>query len=467
MLLTRTGAYRVLYEALKAANQSGAYTTLIRVPTEVYSKPLTYLGILPQLKNFQDVNIEVNGKTLILQHLFPAADYDSLQKIFLDCLTELEIYDTFVIKQRTFVLATQSVPPKPPYYIPRSLSNRIKIPKFIFKSDCSDVFVFRNTIARYELSQIVYPNFTSDSSSQLTNVTCRFIYLDQSEDWTELKKIAKAPIHLINYEAAQEKVSNDEDDLEAILYSESTKDHSSDSVADQKYHFVLEDSSAAPDFLKKLGSKTNRVYLSENQFLNQQLSEDSEASSICICDTPGMGKTLLLANIARHMMENCNKRIIVFIPLATFSTDFEPAHSTPNQDTAILNVLKYTSTCHENKVLLRKLIQAKTLQMEIFFDGFDEIPSNKYNLVKKVFLLISTKFKNVRMYITARPHVRQDLESSLGLIAYDILPFNRQNQIDFLTHFWTTKEPKFCQTVLQGYAASCLKAVNKSLTEND
>ncbi len=203
LLMGRTDAYKVLTNALVQFSQSGAAKILIRVPTELYSKPLTYLGISTELQSFKDAKIEVNGKTLKLQEFFPAADYGKLQQIFQSCLTELQIYDTFITKGKTLLVANNSTPPKPPYYVPRFISNRIKLNMSVFKADCLDVFVFKKTIPRYKLSEIANPHFTGTSTSQLNTISSRFIYLDEDQDWIELKKIATVPIHLINYEADQ------------------------------------------------------------------------------------------------------------------------------------------------------------------------------------------------------------------------------------------------------------------------
>lgn len=437
MLMKRIGGYKALSEALKEANQSGAYRTLIEVSPELYNKPLTYLGISTKIETFQDVDIEVHGKILKLRDFFPERDFRRIQQLFQNCLTEIEIFKTFLTKQRTFVLARNTVPPKPPFYVSRFISNRVNIDASVFKEKCSDVFVFKNTIARYKLTQIAKPQFTDTSSSQLTHMTCRFIYLEENEDWIEFRKSAKTPIHLINYEPDGNR-------------------------------FILEDTSAPSDILLKFVSKEDRVYFTEDEFVKHQLSEDLVVSNVCICDSPGMGKTLLLANIARCMIEHCTKSIFVFLPLTQFSIDFSPQNiSTWNGDTAILNVLKYISTSEQNQKLLLKLIQAKLLQMGIFFDGLDEVSSDKLDLVKQTFLCITTEFSNVRIFITSRPHMRDALEKSLGVLAYDILPFDQQNQVDFLTHFWAEIAPNIDLIVLEEYATSCLEAVHKSLTKND
>lgn len=239
LLTGRKDAYKVLTSALMKNSQTGAARILIKgvPPNECFSKPLTYLGISTNLDEFWDKPIEVQGQKFKVNEFFPAnMNFKSLQQVFQETVNELEIYDTFVSKQKTFVLAVDTIPQKPPLYIDRLLSNRIKLDESIFKAECSDVFVFKNIIKRYKVSEIAKPNFSS--SSRQTSKTSRFIHLDTDEDWINLKSKSKVPIHLISFEA-------------------------------ERQIYLLEDTSAPSAILTKLGSRKERVYLSEDEFTRQ------------------------------------------------------------------------------------------------------------------------------------------------------------------------------------------------------
>ncbi len=256
-LMTRAGAYGILIKILEENKQMGA-VRILRNGGQNF-------GVPKNLDGFNDMEIDVQGKNLKIKEFFPAEKLDLVQQIFRHIISEQELYDTFVIKQKKLIFATIAIPPQPPIYIPRFLSNRIDIHESGFKIDCPEVFVFRNSIERYKLSDIAKPRFTEASTSQLNRITSRFIYLDEYQDWIVLKNSAKVPIHLINYEV------------------------------DQKI-YILEKTSGSFDILSKIGSKKHQAYLSEDDFVKQQLSEVLKISSVCICDTPDMGKTFLLAN---------------------------------------------------------------------------------------------------------------------------------------------------------------------------
>ncbi len=295
------------------------------------------LGIPKKLDGFTDLEINVQGRTLKISEFFPTEKLELAQQIFRDTLSEQELHESFVIKQKTFVLATSNVPPEPPLYVPRFLSNRFEFDESVFKTECSDVFVFKINIGRLQLTEIARPHWTASSNPQLSHITARFIYLDDYEDWIEMKKSAKVPIHLISYDADQR-------------------------------NYILEDSSATSDILSKVGSKKQRAYLSEYEFIQQQLSEDLNISSVCICDTPGMGKTFLLTNIARQITKRCTGTIVVFIQLSTFVEDFSESseNNTVDLQFALSNILKYVSPSRKHAKFLAKLVQADLFQVEFF-----------------------------------------------------------------------------------------------------
>ncbi len=63
--------------------------------------------------------------------------------------------------------------------------------------------------------------------------------------------------------------------------------------------------------------------------------------------------------------------------------------------------------------------------------------------------------------------MRHKLEKILGVIAYDILPLNLQNQIDYLVKIWSPNVPHLDKTLLQKYALNCLEEIDKSIPSKD
>ncbi len=151
--MTRTNAYIVLTKALVRHNQTGAVKILM--------DGLRKFGIPKNLEDgFADIDIEVSGNKFKAREFFPNGKIKEAQELFQTNIPDIELCDMIVTKQKTFVLTTNTIPAEPPLYIPRFLSNRIEIPVCTFKSDCPDVFVFKNSITRVQLSEIARPHGT-------------------------------------------------------------------------------------------------------------------------------------------------------------------------------------------------------------------------------------------------------------------------------------------------------------------
>ncbi len=103
-LLTRVGAYQVLTKILEDNKQTGA--------VKILKNGLRNLGIPKTLNEFNDMEIDVQGKLLKIHEFFPTEKLALAQQIFRDTISEQELYDAFVIKEKTFVLATSTVPPR-------------------------------------------------------------------------------------------------------------------------------------------------------------------------------------------------------------------------------------------------------------------------------------------------------------------------------------------------------------------
>jgi hypothetical protein len=72
-------------------------------------------------------------------------------------------------------------------------------------------------------------------------------------------------------------------------------------------------------------------------------------------------------------------------------------------------------------------------------DGFDEIsPFYKDSVIDLLQALRQTAIE--QLWVTTRPHLREDLEDKLQQLSYTLQPFSEENQIEFLTKFWNLKD---------------------------
>jgi hypothetical protein len=72
-------------------------------------------------------------------------------------------------------------------------------------------------------------------------------------------------------------------------------------------------------------------------------------------------------------------------------------------------------------------------------DGFDEIrPDYKETVIR---LLQALRQEAVeQLWVTTRPHLREELEDKIQQLSYTLEPFSGENQVQFLAKFWSLKD---------------------------
>ena len=76
----------------------------------------------------------------------------------------------------------------------------------------------------------------------------------------------------------------------------------------------------------------------------------------------------------------------------------------------------------------------------LVLDGFDEIDMKCQDIVIALMkALIDKEHESVRLYVTTRPDVADNLELQLGQLAYTLVNFSAEDQVKCLTSFWTDK----------------------------
>jgi len=108
-------------------------------------------------------------------------------------------------------------------------------------------------------------------------------------------------------------------------------------------------------------------------------------------------------------------------------------------------------------------------------DGFDEIsPFYKETVIDLVQGLRQTAVE--QLWVTTRPHLREELEDKLQQLSYTMEPFSERNQVEFLTKFWILKdwftEPNDKgegkgNSKLEIYAEKLIKRLSKSISDKD
>ncbi len=397
--------------------------------------------------NSQDVLLKKNviflGRKYSLSSLQDMLNKEKFEEIVNK--SEMSDFLTKLLKDEECDFGHHRIPDHLPYYIHRKLTRKRKLNGAIFKHDCSDIFVFEG-IQEHHLS-ILAGHQLSETSSRIrihNKITKRFVLLEHPKDFNEIKKIAKHPMHRIKIKSKE-------------LPNFSNKDSAKE--------FYWESSTGCCEIIRIFLCNKEVEEIEESYFVNDDMRTFNNRP-IAICSSPGMGKSVFLANLAREMEKKYPDRFILFLELRSLI----PKLSSIGQETDSKNIeqiLFYSeSISNISKEILREFLNNKEMIFEVFMDGFDEIPL-KYMQEIQDFIKTIIVFPNIRLYITSRPHMKNEIENTLGVISYNIAPFNQENQVSFLCDYWIRnreieldeKLSKFASTVLES-----LEFINESMT---
>jgi ankyrin repeat protein len=198
-----------------------------------------------------------------------------------------------------------------------------------------------------------------------------------------------------------------------------------------------------------------------------------------ISDTAGMGKSTVLTHLSKHIKQNFPAKWVVRIDLNGHTDALKALKQTRiDKERAIdfvsENVLKFKPGLEME--LLRECCETKQkVRIVIMLDGFDEIsPFYKETVIDLVQALRQTAVE--QLWVTTRPHLRDELEDKLQQLSYTLEPFSERDQVEFLTRFWCLKdwftEPHDKEEELQGnkleiYAEHLIKKLATSIHDKD
>jgi ankyrin repeat protein len=192
-----------------------------------------------------------------------------------------------------------------------------------------------------------------------------------------------------------------------------------------------------------------------------------------------MGKSTVLTHLSKEIKERFPHKWVVRIDL--------------NDHTDALNALKQEQIDKEKVIefVSEKVLKLKPgLELELFkqcceqnhkvrivimLDGFDEIsPSYKQTVIDLLQALRQTAVE--QLWVTTRPHLREELEDKLQQLSYTLEPFSEDEQIEFLTKFWIqidcftnmdNKDKAEIKKKLKIYAEKLIINLKNSISDQD
>lgn len=175
--------------------------------------------------------------------------------------------------------------------------------------------------------------------------------------------------------------------------------------------------------------KRNDENLQEEQFRHLKNFQDK---IVLISDSAGMGKTTILSNLAVKIKTNHPFLWVVRIDLNNQSSTFKAALKKRLKSIRVADLL---SDQLESE-FARKLF-FKPNKVVLMLDAVDEVNSSHLDLVMGMMAEAKVQDNFARIFVTTRPHLCEELERRLEVAAFTLEPFSQENQVDFLTRYWT------------------------------
>ena len=176
--------------------------------------------------------------------------------------------------------------------------------------------------------------------------------------------------------------------------------------------------------------------------LKKLLEQAQHQRVMLISDPAGMGKSTLLTHLSKQIKKSFPAKWVLRIDLNDHTDALETLkNENIDKEKSIEFVLEKVLKLEPglDKELLKYSCEKKQkLRMVIMLDGFDEIsPDYKEAVIDLLQALMQTAVE--QLWVTTRPHLREDLEDKLQQPSYTLEPFSEQDQVDFLTNFWSLK----------------------------
>ncbi|CAL8138527.1 unnamed protein product [Orchesella dallaii] len=365
------------------------------------------------------LNFEIRFQGYIMQL------HEILQGLSVDDVQEL-IKKFLWQPKRPELLINDSLPKPLLYYVPRRLTTRCKLDPALFCFDCEDVFVIRR-IELYELALLAKNHDTDTSTNQLDNLSVRFILLEYEQDFGKICEISCAPVHLIDHEIG-----------------EFTWVKSCGNIINLKNYV-----------------RTAQQNLDEDEFTSECLKS---SKTICIADTPGMGKTVLLVSIAHKILHTQRHTLVRYIVLRDFIQKVKNKSEATNPAVLINLIANEACETEFGCEMIKLLFQAQEPTVHLMFDGYDEVLESQVEITNLVLKTISL-IKSVKVYVSTRPHLKDELENTLAVLGYTIQAFGEEEQLDFLTKFWGQLDKHTIHSKLREFSIKCIEKLQETMND--
>ena len=205
--------------------------------------------------------------------------------------------------------------------------------------------------------------------------------------------------------------------------------------------------------------------------LDKLLQQARNQRVIIIADTAGMGKTTVLTHLSKRIKQKYPAHWLVRIDLNDYTEVLKDQKEKMDKGRVLEFVSKEVLKLETylEKELFKKTFEGNEItKVVVMVDGFDEIsPSYKQTALDMLQVLKQTSLE--QLWVTTRPHLKEELEDNLQQLSYTLQPFSEFEQVEFLQKFWiqNLNLEDTNQHRLQIYAKSLIRKLAQSISDKD
>ena len=126
--------------------------------------------------------------------------------------------------------------------------------------------------------------------------------------------------------------------------------------------------------------------------------------------------------------------------------------------------------CQLEKELFKKCFEGNEInKVVVMVDGFDEISPTFKETVIDMLQVLKLTTSVEQLWVTTRPHLREELEDNLQQLSYTLQPFSEEKQVEYLKKFWlpTSNLEDMNQDQLKIYATALIMKLAQSIRDKD
>jgi len=207
--------------------------------------------------------------------------------------------------------------------------------------------------------------------------------------------------------------------------------------------------------------------------LDKLLQQARNQRVMLIAAKAGMGKTTVLTYLSKRIKQKYPAHWLVWIDLNDYTELFEAQKVNKMDKGRVLEfvskeVLKLESRL-EKKLFKKSFEGNETTKVVVMVEAFDEICPKYKETVIDMLQVLKKQTSLEQLWVTTRPHMKEELEDNLQQLSYTLQPFSEEEQVEFLKKFWLRNSNLEAMKPhrLEIYAQALIRKLAQSISDKD